>query len=62
MLNECEIFRKRYMSGIRMMWNKGDPLPLTKKWNPFAKDIPWLTYTSHPLFWYKGKFIKRRYR
>ncbi|XP_076684064.1 tumor protein p63-regulated gene 1-like protein isoform X1 [Andrena cerasifolii] len=46
--------RKRFMSGIRMMWNKGDPLPLTKKWNPFAKDIPWLTYTSHPLFWYKG--------
>ncbi|XP_076684065.1 tumor protein p63-regulated gene 1-like protein isoform X2 [Andrena cerasifolii] len=45
---------KRFMSGIRMMWNKGDPLPLTKKWNPFAKDIPWLTYTSHPLFWYKG--------
>ena len=45
---------KRYMSGIRIMWNKGDPLPLTKKWNPFAKDIPWLTYTSHPLFWYKG--------
>ncbi|CAK9826694.1 Tumor protein p63-regulated gene 1 protein [Anthophora retusa] len=46
--------RKRHMSGIRLMWNKGNPLPLTKKWNPFAKDIPWLTYTSHPLFWYKG--------
>ncbi|CAK9818177.1 Tumor protein p63-regulated gene 1 protein [Anthophora quadrimaculata] len=46
--------RKRHMSGMRLMWNKGNPLPLTKKWNPFAKDIPWLTYTSHPLFWYKG--------
>lgn len=44
------------MSGIRLMWNKGNPVPLTKKWNPFAKDIPWLTYASHPLFWYKGKF------
>ncbi|XP_076236378.1 tumor protein p63-regulated gene 1-like protein isoform X1 [Calliopsis andreniformis] len=46
--------RKRCMSGIRLMWNKGNPLPLSKKWNPFAKDIPWLTYASHPLFWYKG--------
>ncbi|XP_016922441.1 tumor protein p63-regulated gene 1-like protein isoform X1 [Apis cerana] len=46
--------RKRHMSGIRLMWNKGNPLPLIKKWNPFAKDIPWLTYSSHPLFWYKG--------
>ncbi|XP_076652330.1 tumor protein p63-regulated gene 1-like protein isoform X2 [Halictus rubicundus] len=45
---------RRSMYGVRLMWNKGDPLPLTKKWNPFAKDIPWLTYTSHPLFWYKG--------
>ncbi|XP_017880058.1 tumor protein p63-regulated gene 1-like protein isoform X2 [Ceratina calcarata] len=45
---------KRHMSGIRLMWNKGNPLPITKKWNPFAKDIPWLTYASHPLFWYKG--------
>ncbi|XP_029047103.1 tumor protein p63-regulated gene 1-like protein isoform X3 [Osmia bicornis bicornis] len=45
---------KRNMAGVRLMWNKGNPLPLIKKWNPFAKDIPWLTYTSHPLFWYKG--------
>ncbi|XP_076640244.1 tumor protein p63-regulated gene 1 protein isoform X2 [Colletes latitarsis] len=45
---------KRYISGIRLMWNKGNPLPLSKKWNPFVKNIPWLTYTSHPLFWHKG--------
>lgn len=46
--------RKRHMTGIRLMWNKGSPLSSIKKWNPFAKDIPWLTYASHPLFWYKG--------
>ncbi|XP_012135563.1 tumor protein p63-regulated gene 1-like protein isoform X3 [Megachile rotundata] len=50
---------KRQMSGIRLMWNKGNPLSLIKKWNPFAKDIPWLTYTSHPLFWYKGSEAER---
>ncbi|KAI4487712.1 hypothetical protein M0802_011902 [Mischocyttarus mexicanus] len=46
--------RKRHMLGTRLMWNKGHPLPLSKKWNPFAKNIPWLTYASHPLFWHKG--------
>ncbi|KAK2587800.1 hypothetical protein KPH14_003903 [Odynerus spinipes] len=45
---------RRHMLGIRLMWNKGHPLPLSKKWNPFAKNIPWLTYASHPLFWHKG--------
>ncbi|XP_043796938.1 tumor protein p63-regulated gene 1-like protein isoform X2 [Apis laboriosa] len=50
---------KRHMSGIRLMWNRGNPLPLIKKWNPFAKDIPWLTYSSHPLFWYKGSEVEK---
>ncbi|KAJ8683261.1 hypothetical protein QAD02_019053 [Eretmocerus hayati] len=46
--------RSRNMFGMRLMWNKGQPLSLDKKWNPFAKDIPWLTFTSHPLYWHKG--------
>ncbi|XP_051163944.1 tumor protein p63-regulated gene 1-like protein isoform X1 [Leptopilina boulardi] len=46
--------RNRNMFGLRIMWNKGQPLQLNKKWNPFAKNIPWLTYTSHPLYWHKG--------
>ncbi|KAL6266406.1 hypothetical protein P5V15_003258 [Pogonomyrmex californicus] len=55
--------RKRHMSGIRLMWNRGQPLPLIKKWNPFARDIPWLTYASHPLFWYKAgtEIVKTRF-
>ncbi|XP_066595266.1 tumor protein p63-regulated gene 1 protein-like [Prorops nasuta] len=46
--------RGRNMTGIRLMWNGGQRLPLKKQWNPFAKNIPWLTYSSHPLFWHKG--------
>ncbi|XP_031788137.1 tumor protein p63-regulated gene 1-like protein isoform X2 [Nasonia vitripennis] len=46
--------RSRNMFGIRLMWNKGQPLSMDKKWNPFARNIPWLTFTSHPLFWHKG--------
>lgn len=55
--------RKRHMSGIRLLWNRGQPLSLIKKWNPFAKDIPWLTYASHPLFWYKAgtEIVKTRF-
>ncbi|XP_018060272.1 PREDICTED: tumor protein p63-regulated gene 1-like protein isoform X2 [Atta colombica] len=54
---------KRHMSGIRLMWNRGQPLPLIKKWNPFARNIPWLTYASHPLFWYKDgtEIVKTRF-
>ncbi|XP_015598646.1 tumor protein p63-regulated gene 1-like protein isoform X2 [Cephus cinctus] len=44
----------RNATGLRLMWNRGEPLSLDKKWNPFARNIPWLTYTSHPLFWHKG--------
>ncbi|XP_012269415.2 tumor protein p63-regulated gene 1-like protein isoform X2 [Athalia rosae] len=44
----------RNMVGLQLMWNKGKPLPLEKKWNPFARNIPWMTFASHPLFWHKG--------
>ncbi|XP_020286694.1 tumor protein p63-regulated gene 1-like protein isoform X1 [Pseudomyrmex gracilis] len=55
--------RKRNMSGIRLMWNRGQPLSIAKKWNPFAKDIPWITFVSHPLFWYKAgtEVVKTRF-
>ncbi|KYM95933.1 PREDICTED: tumor protein p63-regulated gene 1-like protein isoform X1 [Cyphomyrmex costatus] len=55
--------RKRHMSGIRLMWNRGQSLSLIKKWNPFSRDIPWLTYASHPLFWYKDgtEIVKTRF-
>ncbi|XP_012269413.2 tumor protein p63-regulated gene 1-like protein isoform X1 [Athalia rosae] len=46
--------RSRNMVGLQLMWNKGKPLPLEKKWNPFARNIPWMTFASHPLFWHKG--------
>lgn len=45
------------MVGLQLMWNKGKPLSIDKKWNPFARNIPWLTFASHPLFWHKGKWM-----
>ncbi|GLV44762.1 hypothetical protein CBL_11629 [Carabus blaptoides fortunei] len=41
--------RDRKMDGVRLMWNKGAPVAFTQRWNPFSTDIPYLTFTSHPL-------------
>ncbi|XP_049862682.1 tumor protein p63-regulated gene 1-like protein isoform X2 [Schistocerca gregaria] len=43
----------RNVRGLRAMWNRGEPLTFTKRWNPFNSDIPFTTYTSHPLLWHK---------
>lgn len=42
------IHSERNENGIRLKWNKGQPLPAFSSWNPFA-DIPWRTITNHPL-------------
>jgi hypothetical protein len=42
--------------GVRAMWNKGEPLSFTKRWNPFSNEVPLSTFTSHPLLWHKGAF------
>lgn len=37
------------------MWNRGEPLKFSIKWNPFTSNIPWATFTSHPLLWHKSE-------
>ncbi|XP_035436413.1 tumor protein p63-regulated gene 1-like protein isoform X2 [Spodoptera frugiperda] len=44
---------ERHLRGVRLMWNKGEPIPLKTVWNPFSQDVPFLTFASHPIFWYK---------
>ncbi|XP_055380725.1 tumor protein p63-regulated gene 1-like protein [Condylostylus longicornis] len=36
--------------GVRVLWNRGQPLSLLSSWNPFADDIPWVTIKDHPLY------------
>ncbi|KAF5306186.1 hypothetical protein FQR65_LT07462 [Abscondita terminalis] len=43
----------RNMQGIRIMWNKGKPLNFGNKWNPLCNDVPFITFTSHPLLFHK---------
>ncbi|XP_055685000.1 tumor protein p63-regulated gene 1-like protein [Lutzomyia longipalpis] len=42
--------------GIRLMWNKGQVLPASTSWNPFATDIPWKTFTDHPIHGYHDQY------
>ncbi|XP_023232260.1 tumor protein p63-regulated gene 1-like protein isoform X1 [Centruroides sculpturatus] len=39
----------RNQIGVKCMWNVEQPLPFLKNWNPWCREIPWITYTSHPL-------------
>ncbi|KAJ0180772.1 hypothetical protein K1T71_004176 [Dendrolimus kikuchii] len=51
---------ERNLRGVRLMWNKGEPLPLKTVWNPFSQDVPFLTFASHPIYWHKDGGIEER--
>uniref|UniRef100_T1JNA0 RING-type domain-containing protein n=1 Tax=Strigamia maritima TaxID=126957 RepID=T1JNA0_STRMM len=35
--------------GVRAMWNKGQPIELSKSWNPWSRQIPFITFSAHRL-------------
>ncbi|XP_077510949.1 tumor protein p63-regulated gene 1-like protein isoform X2 [Amblyomma americanum] len=39
----------RNQEGVRCIWDRGTHLPLLKDWNPWCREIPWVTFTSHHL-------------
>ncbi|CAH2086054.1 unnamed protein product [Euphydryas editha] len=52
--------RERNLRGVRLMWNKGEPLPMKTVWNPFSQDVPFLTFASHPIYWHKDGSVEER--
>ncbi|KAI8434608.1 hypothetical protein MSG28_003144 [Choristoneura fumiferana] len=52
--------RERNLRGVRLMWNKGEPLPLKMAWNPFNQDVPFITFASHPIYWHKDGEVEER--
>ncbi|XP_013146362.1 PREDICTED: tumor protein p63-regulated gene 1-like protein isoform X6 [Papilio polytes] len=52
--------RERNLRGVRLMWNKGEPLSLKTAWNPFSQDVPFITFASHPIFWHKDGTLEER--
>ncbi|XP_072943852.1 tumor protein p63-regulated gene 1-like protein isoform X4 [Epargyreus clarus] len=51
---------ERNLRGVRLMWNKGEPLPLKTAWNPFSQDVPFITFASHPIYWHKDGGVDER--
>ncbi|XP_050678693.1 tumor protein p63-regulated gene 1-like protein isoform X4 [Leptidea sinapis] len=51
---------ERNLRGVRMMWNKGEPLSLKTVWNPFSHDVPFITFASHPIYWHKDGGVEER--
>ncbi|XP_023016829.2 tumor protein p63-regulated gene 1-like protein isoform X3 [Leptinotarsa decemlineata] len=43
----------RNMKGIRLLLRQDKPDNFASKWNPFNDDVPYLTFTYHPLFFHK---------
>ncbi|CAK1581499.1 unnamed protein product [Parnassius mnemosyne] len=52
--------RERNLRGVRLMWNKGEPLSLRTAWNPFSQDVPFITFASHPIYWHKEGSVEAR--
>ncbi|XP_063530919.1 tumor protein p63-regulated gene 1-like protein isoform X2 [Cydia strobilella] len=53
-------YKERNLRGVRLMWNKGEPLPLKMAWNPFSQDVPFITFASHPIYWHKDDEVEER--
>lgn len=51
-MNIC--FRDRNMKGIRLLLRQDKPDNFASKWNPFNDDVPYVTFTFHPLYFHKG--------
>ncbi|KAG5890619.1 hypothetical protein JTB14_005127 [Gonioctena quinquepunctata] len=43
----------RNIKGIRLLLRQDKPENFVSKWNPFNDDVPYLTFTYHPLFYHK---------
>ncbi|CAG9863390.1 unnamed protein product [Phyllotreta striolata] len=45
--------RDRNMKGIRLLLKQDKPDSFVSKWNPFNNEVPFLTFTFHPLYFHK---------
>ena len=44
-------FRPRDHGGVRICWGDSSKLSFGQKWNPFCSDIPYTSFTHHPLIY-----------
>ncbi|KAL8601435.1 hypothetical protein ACOMHN_042439 [Nucella lapillus] len=49
---ENSVMIERQHGGVQIRWNQGTQLSFGQKWNPWCRDIPWLTLAHHPLVYH----------
>ncbi|XP_001362730.2 tumor protein p63-regulated gene 1 protein [Monodelphis domestica] len=49
---------KRQGEGIRIFWGKREEQSLLSRWNPWSTDVPYATFTEHPMKYSSEKFSK----
>lgn len=47
---ENSLMPARNMLGVQCGWDQSQPIPALKRWNPWCREIPLITFTYHPLF------------
>lgn len=47
---EKSLMPPRKQEGIRCTWDQESTLPFVKDWNPWCREIPWVTFTAHHLW------------
>lgn len=51
----------KHTDGLRCMWNKGQRIQFSQNWNPWSRDIPFITLTAHRLFYSEDVESKHHY-
>lgn len=48
---------RRQGEGVRVFWDRLREPSFTSRWNPFATDLPFITFISHPVKSISGSFV-----
>ncbi|XP_037380450.1 tumor protein p63-regulated gene 1 protein [Talpa occidentalis] len=48
---------KRQGEGLRIFWGSSDQVSLLSRWNPWSTQMPYATFTEHPMKYTSEKFL-----
>ncbi|KAM6161164.1 tumor protein p63-regulated gene 1 protein [Erethizon dorsatum] len=49
---------KRPGEGLRIYWGSSEEQSLLSRWNPWSTEVPYATFTEHPMIYTSEKFLK----
>uniref|UniRef100_A0A8I3WDG0 Tumor protein p63 regulated 1 n=1 Tax=Callithrix jacchus TaxID=9483 RepID=A0A8I3WDG0_CALJA len=54
----CTTFAKRQGEGLRIYWGSPEEQSLLSRWNPWSTEVPYATFTEHPMKHTSEKFLE----